>query len=104
MKTIKAVELKQKFENKESFVLLDVREEHELLYAKISSSVNIAMSSIEEKYSELDLEVPIVVMCHTGVRSSQVCQYLEPLGFNVANLEGGIEGWSILVDPTIPRY
>jgi rhodanese-related sulfurtransferase len=104
MKTIKAVELKKKFENKESFVLLDVREEHELLYAKISSSVNIAMSSIVEKYSELDLEVPIVVMCHTGVRSFQVCQYLEPLGFNVANLEGGIEGWSTLVDPTIPRY
>ena len=44
-------------------------------------------------------------MCHTGVRSAKVCQYLESLGYNVRNLKGGgIDAWSILVDSTGPRY
>ena len=43
-------------------------------------------------------------MCHTGVRSAQVCQYLETLGFNVSNLEGGIHAWSLTVDSSVPQY
>ncbi len=62
------------------------------------------MGMIPAHHEELEKETPIVVMCHSGVRSAHVCQYLEPLGYDVTNLEGGIDAWSQLVDPTVPRY
>jgi rhodanese-related sulfurtransferase len=104
MKSTTVTELKEKFDKKESFDLLDVREDNELLYAKIDPHINIPISSIMARHEELNKEKAIVVMCHTGVRSAQVCQYLETLGYNVTNLEGGIHAWSLVVDPSISQY
>ena len=104
MKSITAVELKEKFDKKEPFILLDVREINEILHAKIDPHINIPIGNIVNKHKELNKKKAFVVMCHTGVRSAQVCQYLEPLGYNVANLEGGIQAWSLVVDPAVPQY
>ena len=104
MKSTTVTELKEKFDKKESFDLLDVREENELLYAKIDPHINIPIGSIMTKHEELNKEKEIIVMCHTGVRSAQVCQYLETLGYNVTNLEGGIHAWSLVVDPSVSQY
>ena len=47
----------------------------------------------------------IVVHCHLGGRSLQVTQYLRGQGFDKAqNMTGGIEAWSIEVDPEVARY
>ena len=43
-------------------------------------------------------------MCHSGVRSANVCEYLKPLGYNVYNLNGGINSWSELIDSSVPIY
>ena len=104
MKKIQPNELKKQIDAKDEFILLDVREPHEVAYAKIEPHVHIAMGAIPEQCDELDQNTPIIVMCHSGVRSAHVCQYLEPLGYNVTNLEGGIEAWSQIVDPNVPRY
>ena len=104
MKRIKATELESLFKGNEKFVLLDVRESHEVAYAKIDPHTNFRMGIIPVRHGELDKNLPIIVMCHSGVRSAQVCQELEPLGYDVTNLEGGIDSWSQLVDPTVPRY
>ena len=48
---------------------------------------------------------PIVVYCHSGHRSSMVAMYLSNQGLkDIANLSGGIEAWSLKVDPQVPRY
>ena len=104
IKEIDVVELKKRFENNFSFTLLDVREPHEVEFAKIEPHVHIPMGTLPVRHEEMDKGTPIVGMCHTGVRSAQVCQYLEPLGYNVTNLKGGIDAWSALVDLTVPRY
>tara|TARA_B000000460_G_scaffold38888_1_gene23847 strand:- start:805 stop:1119 length:315 start_codon:yes stop_codon:yes gene_type:complete len=104
MKKIQPKELKKRIDSKEKFVLLDVRESHEVAYAKIDPHVHISVGALLEQQDELDKSTPIIVMCHTGVRSAHACQYLEPLGYDVTNLEGGIEAWSQLVDPSVPRY
>ena len=104
IKEIDVTELKKRFENNFSFTLLDVREPYEIEFAKIEPYVHIPMGMLPVRHEEMDKGTPIVVMCHTGVRSAQVCQYLEPLGYNVANLKGGIDAWSVLVDLTVPRY
>ena len=104
IKEIDVTELKKRIENNFSFTLLDVREPYEVEFAKIEPHVHIPMGTLPVRQEEMDKGTPIVVMCHTGVRSAQVCQYLEPLGYNVTNLKGGIDAWSVLVDLTVPRY
>ena len=43
-------------------------------------------------------------MCRSGVRSAQACEFLQPLGFDVYNLTGGINMWSQVIDPSVPEY
>lgn len=104
MKKINAPDLETLFNSNENFVLLDVRESDEVAHAKIDPHVHISMGIIPLRHKEIDKDTPIVVMCHSGVRSAQVCQYLEPLGYDVTNLEGDIDAWSQQVDPSVPRY
>ena len=104
MKKIDVLTLKAKIDKKEIFTLLDVREPHELAVAKIDPHTHIAMGSIPMRHQELEKGKPIIVMCHSGGRSAQVCHYLEQRGCDVSNLEGGIDAWSQLVDQSVPRY
>ncbi len=104
MKEIDVSKLKSMKKNHEKFILLDVREKNEIDFANISPHINISIGEIPNRYKELDENKKIVVMCHSGVRSANVCQYLEPLGYNVYNLIGGIDEWSKLIDPSVPIY
>jgi len=86
-------------------VLLDVREPDELACAALPSVKHIPMGQVPDRLSELNADDTIVVMCHGGMRSLRVAQFLVTRGFpNVLNLAGGIDAWSREVDSTIPRY
>jgi rhodanese-related sulfurtransferase len=88
-----------------SVLLLDVREPWERELAVIEPSVHIPMNDIAERSTELPKDRKIVVYCHGGTRSAMVAGYLEHHGFPaVENLAGGIEAWSVQVDPKVPRY
>ncbi len=100
-----AEQVKQRLENGEPLVLLDVREPNEFAFAKIQGSIHIPLRALPERVDELDKEKDIVVICHHGMRSQQACFFLEQYGFNrLFNLKGGIDAWSIKCDPTVPRY
>ena len=43
-------------------------------------------------------------MCHSGVRSMQVCIFLNRNGYNAINLNGGIDAWAKEIDPAMKRY
>lgn len=90
-------------------LLLDVRESWEVETAAIRLPgvpfKHIPLSRIPERLKELDPSQPIVCVCHHGVRSLQVVAFLERNGFeSVYNLAGGIDAWSVQVDPSVPRY
>lgn len=86
-------------------VLLDVREDEEVAICQLSGSVHIPMNLIALRHNELPDDAPIVVYCHHGVRSMNVANYLAHLGFdNVYNLSGGIDAWSLQIDPNVARY
>jgi rhodanese-related sulfurtransferase len=104
MKKTNVISLKKRQEENETFILLDVREHHEIALARINPHIHIPMAEIPIRHNELNKKTPIVVMCHTGVRSAQVCRYLQQQGYDATNLEGGIEAWSQLVDPNVPCY
>lgn len=90
-------------------LVLDVREAAELAQASIAPTdcelVHIPMGAIPPRLSELDPNRPVACLCHHGGRSMQVANFLAHQGFaHVANISGGINAWSIQVDPTVPRY
>lgn len=90
-----------------AILLLDCREADAVAVARIAGSVWIPMREIPVRLADLgdDRSRPIVVYCHHGGRSRQVTQFLRKQGFaNAQNMAGGIDLWSQLVDPTIPRY
>ena len=67
MMEISVSTLKDKLENNENFILLDVREKTELDICALEGAMHIPMMSIPKMLSELDKKIRIVVMCHTGV-------------------------------------
>lgn len=85
--------------------LLDVREPWEVEIAGIANSSNIPMHLIPLRMNELPDDIPIVTICHHGVRSYQVALYLENAGFEqVQSLAGGVEAWASSIDANMARY
>lgn len=91
----------------EPFLLLDCREPDEHAIARIEGATLIPMQTIPERLAELEphRQGRIVVHCHHGVRSLRVARYLRERGFPRAqSMAGGIDAWSLEVDPATPRY
>ncbi len=86
--------------------LLDVREPWEFEAARIDGSTLMPMGDVPGRaHQELDPEAHIVTICHHGVRSLNVAVWLRNQGFErVQSLSGGIDAWSALVNPAVPRY
>jgi len=86
-------------------VLLDVREAWELNICSLPEALHIPMGQIPERVEELDLEQELVVVCHHGVRSMRVVQYLVSRGFSkLYNLQGGVNAWAREIDPAMQTY
>ena len=89
----------------EKVLLLDVREPFEREAAAIVPSMHIPMGDIPERQGEIPHDRELIVYCHGGQRSMIVAAFLEGHGFkSVSNLAGGIDAWSVEVDPAVPRY
>ena len=103
---IGAAQVKSMLKRGEKFVLLDVREPWEIAKASIEGSKQIPMGEVPSRaHQELDPEEHIVVLCHHGVRSLSVTNWLRQQGFEkVQSVRGGIDGWARTVDPKIPLY
>lgn len=90
-------------------VVLDVREPWELQTASVKGDDfelrHIPMRSVPQRLAELDRDLPIACLCHHGVRSAQVANFLIQQGFTqVVNIHGGIHAWSQERDPGVPVY
>ena len=105
-RNISPAEVKARLARGDSFRLIDVREPYEHAVAQIEGAELLPMSRAQEWLGTLPPDADLVILCHHGSRSAQVARYLAAqLGFaNVANMTGGIDEWSRLVDPSVPRY
>jgi rhodanese-related sulfurtransferase len=103
---ISAGQVKALQKSGDAFLLLDVREPWELETARIEGAKNIPMGDVPARaHAELDPEAHIVVVCHHGVRSLTVTNWLRQQGFEkVQSMRGGIDGWARTVDPKVPLY
>jgi rhodanese-related sulfurtransferase len=99
--------VKQWQDEQRDFVLLDCREQVEFDFARIAGATLIPLSEIQHRFGELEplRDRQIVVHCHHGGRSLQVTNWLRGQGFaQVQNMAGGIDAWSLEIDPALPRY
>lgn len=103
--TMSVQELKQRIDAGNAPFLLDVREPYEYSLAKLEGSVLIPLGTLPQSLEKLDRNAEIVAYCHHGMRSADAVGFLLQQGFtDVKNLVGGIDAWSVQVDPSVPRY
>ncbi|MFJ6669555.1 adenylyltransferase/sulfurtransferase MoeZ [Actinosynnema sp. NPDC091369] len=105
--TITPLELKQKQDSGEDFLLVDVRESHEYEIVKIPGSVLIPKDRIlsGEAFAELPQDKQVVLHCKSGARSAEALAVLHQAGFKDAvHVGGGVLAWAREVDPSLPTY
>jgi molybdopterin/thiamine biosynthesis adenylyltransferase/rhodanese-related sulfurtransferase len=105
--TITPLELKQKIDAHENFLLVDVREPNEFEIVRIPGSVLIPKDRIlsGEALAELPQDKPIVLHCKSGARSAEALAALHKAGFGDAvHVGGGVLAWANQVDPSLPTY
>jgi len=104
VKSVTASELKQWMDAGKAFELYDVRTEEERAIAKVDRAR--ALDAEGEKHLRaLEPNTPVVFMCHHGMRSRSAAERFLGAGLRqVYNLDGGIDAWSLTVDPKVARY
>jgi adenylyltransferase/sulfurtransferase len=104
---VSAFELQRRRARGDDLLLLDVRDEDEFQKAHIEGAKLIPVDALEDRLDEIESfrNRPVVVHCHHGPRSRRAAKLLLARGFaQVEELTGGIEAWSVTVDPGVPRY
>lgn len=107
IRQIRPAELKAKLDAEEPVYLLDVRNDDEYAYCRLPDSHLIPLPELLHRLDEVDPPegALVVVYCHHGIRSLSGAAILGQGGrLNVASLSGGIDAWSLVVDPAVPRY
>ncbi len=101
---IQPEELKQRLDRGDDIFLLDVREPHEYQICNLGGFL-LPLGDLAKRAGELDRSREMVVHCKSGPRSAQAVEWLQQAGFRrVRSLAGGINAWSLKVDPRVPRY
>jgi len=104
VKQITVTELKGKLDAGDAFVLIDVRTAQEREIATISGA-RAFDDATQAELDTLDRQTPLVFHCHHGSRSQRAAEFYLSQGFvDVSNLSGGIDAWSLEIDPSVPRY
>ena len=102
-----ATELAARLRGGAPLLLVDVREDWERAIAHLPNDTHVPLHGLVARAAEI---VPpaggeVVIYCHAGVRSWMAAQYLEHVGLkDVLSLAGGIDAWSVEVDPAVARY
>jgi rhodanese-related sulfurtransferase len=92
----------------EKLLLIDVREPNEFQAARISDAELIPMRTIPAQLQRLEAasdDATLIVYCHHGIRSLNVVNWLREQGVSgCQSMAGGIDRWSLEIDPSVPRY
>jgi monothiol glutaredoxin len=103
VKELSAAELKSRLDRGE-IVLFDVRPAAERAIASIPAAKALDPAG-QELLMQLDRNTPVAFHCHHGIRSQTFAEQMLGQGFkNVYNLDGGIDAWSLQIEPAVPRY
>ena len=103
-----AQEVQRRIDAGEALAMIDVREPEEFAITRIEGATLIPMRSIPASLQQLEAKADdstLIVFCHHGVRSLNVVHWLREQGVSACqSMAGGIDAWSTMVDPSVPRY
>ncbi len=74
-------------------LLLDVREAFEFAQVHAADAVNLPLSALQARHTELDPAQPVAVICRSGNRSAMAAQFLRQFGIDAVNVAGGMAAW-----------
>ena len=101
-------DVKKRLDAGEKLVLIDVREPGEHKICRVDGAELIPMNTVPQRVQEIEAlaeEALLVVYCHHGMRSLNTVSWLRKQGVaNCISMSGGIEQWSMQIDPKVPRY
>jgi rhodanese-related sulfurtransferase len=102
---ITPAQVKQRLDRGEKLLLVDVREPWEYELCRIEGAKLIPMGTIPGNLQALNTGGEVICYCHHGMRSLDVARWLRGQGVGGAkSMAGGIESWSLEIDPKVPRY
>lgn len=102
---LQPTDLKQMLDAGQPVLLLDVRQPEEHVYCALPGSVLIPLGELASRVEEVvPAGATVVVYCHHGVRSLNGAAILRRAGIEAMSLAGGIDRWSLTVDPSVQRY
>jgi rhodanese-related sulfurtransferase len=102
---IKPADVKARIAQGEKLVLIDVREPWEYQLCRIEGAKLVPLGSLAASLNTLPDTEEVICYCHHGMRSLDAAAWLRFQGFaHAKSLAGGIERWSVEVDPKVPRY
>ena len=103
--TVTPRELRALLEDSCPITLIDVREPYEWAVGRLPGARLMPLNTVGAAAHTIDPAADVVVYCHHGMRSEMAAHVLRDAGVTrVRNLVGGIDRWSIEVDPSVPRY
>lgn len=104
VRSITAAKLKEMLDTDANLLLVDVRTDRERDIASIDAARPLDREELS-RLEGLPKDTPIAFLCHHGVRSRSAAEHFVSQGFSkIYNVEGGIDAWSVKVDPKVPRY
>jgi adenylyltransferase/sulfurtransferase len=99
-------EMKRAIENpKIGIKVIDVREPDEYQIAHINGVALLPLSTLQQRFTELDPNQQYYIHCKSGVRSLRALQFLREQGFKyLKSVKGGISAWADEIDHSVPKY
>jgi rhodanese-related sulfurtransferase len=104
MVEITVEELKQWREENSNLCIVDVRQPDEFNIVSLTNSFNIPLDQLPNTFVQLPVDEKIVTLCHHGVRSLRAALWLRSQGYEAFSVRGGIDAWTIKIDPSLPTY
>ena len=102
---ITPADVKARLEQGEKLVLIDVREPWEYALCRIEGAKHVPLGTLAASLETLPDVDEVICYCHHGMRSLDAAAWLRFQGIERAkSLAGGIERWSVEIDPQVPRY
>ena len=105
LREIDVHQLESRMEKDSNFVILDVRELHEVDICRLPDSVVIPLGELPDRLDELDRDAETIIHCKVGGRSAKALAILNEAGFtDVCHVIGGINAWSTEIDESVAFY
>jgi len=77
----------------EAITILDVQEKEDFAKNHIEGAMNLPVGDFVTEAENLRKDLTYYVISKAGVRTIRACDYLASLGFDVVNIQGGMNAW-----------